>query len=442
MSIPNFDPYADLGTFDEEPPAEFEPPVHPVTPVPSDHSGSGFSGAVATGSPVPPVTTGFSEGVLDRVRTWFGRYVCTVQDTDLDVLTLWAAHTHFTSVIYTTPRLVVDSPVPGSGKTTCLEHMSRLCLRPLQAASLSSPAMLARLLDKEPRTILIDEADRNLDPKRPGVEDLLAVINAGYKQGATRPVLVPGAKGEWNVAEMSTFSPLAMAGNHANLPDDTTSRTIRVLLLPDLDGRVEESDWEQIEIDAADLAESLSQWATQVSDIVRTARPELPAGCIGRAKERWNPLRRVAEAAGGRWPAACDELIRRDMEEAEMNREDGLSVTPPAVTLLRDIAAVWTEGESFVPTRQLVPDLIRHNPGMWGEGSNYGHALTVQRLGRMLARGYKVNSERPGGAGPRGYSWDSLARAWRRMGVTPPSNEPAVTGGTGEPAATNEGAAA
>jgi hypothetical protein len=69
--------------------------------------------------------------------------------------------------------------------------LQRLCAAPLQAASLSSAALLARILAKQIRTLHIDEADRNLDPKRPGVEDLLAVINAGYKRGATRPVLVP-----------------------------------------------------------------------------------------------------------------------------------------------------------------------------------------------------------------------------------------------------------
>ena len=41
-----------------------------------------------------------------------------------------------------------------------------------------------------------------------------------------------------------------MAGNNPNLPADTASRQIRVLLMPDIDGTVEDSDWEYIE-DAA-----------------------------------------------------------------------------------------------------------------------------------------------------------------------------------------------
>jgi hypothetical protein len=57
-------------------------------------------------------------------------------------------------------------------------------------ASISSAAMLARITANEVRTLLIDEADRALNPKRPGVDDLIAILNSGYKRGATRPVLV------------------------------------------------------------------------------------------------------------------------------------------------------------------------------------------------------------------------------------------------------------
>jgi hypothetical protein len=431
VSIPNFDPFEGLTLLDDDEAADVAPSV--------GLAGSGGpvgliqrAPAVASAGSVGPV--GYKGEVLDRVRTWLGRFILTAHDGDLDLLALWAAHTHLCLETYTTPRLIIDSPVPGSGKTTVLEHLYRLCLRPVQAASLSSPAMLARLLDVELRTILIDEVDRNLNPKKEGVEDLIAVLNSGYKRGGTRPVLVPTKEG-WNVKEMPTFSPVAMAGNAPNLPEDTRSRTIRVLLLPDLEGRVESSDWEEIEIDASDLGASLAAWADEVRDTVRTVRPALPEGCTGRSKERWSPLRRVAEAAGGHWPATADELIRRDLIEAELDREDNMTAIPPAVKLLRDLHEVWQGDEHFTPTTALVSELILHNPAQWGPESPYGRALTVQRLGRMLAQGFKVHSSRQGDS-PRGYYRQALAPVWRKLGITP-LNEPTAPTGPARPAATS-----
>ena len=51
--------------------------------------------------------------------------------------------------------------------------------------------MITRVLENGPRTLLIDEADRSLNQDKPGIDDLIAVLNSGYKKGATRPVLVP-----------------------------------------------------------------------------------------------------------------------------------------------------------------------------------------------------------------------------------------------------------
>ena len=369
---------------------------------------------------------------LTVVRAWLSRFVSVSDDLDLDLLTLWAAHTHVALETYSTPRLVLDSTMPGSGKTTVLEHMQRLCFAPIQAASISSPALLARMLSKGLRTILIDEVDRSLDPKKPGVEDLIAILNSGYKRGATRPVLVPAKGGEWDVAEMSTYAPVAMAGNSPYLPDDTRSRSIRVLLMPDLYGVVESSDWEEIEADAADLAESLVQAIEVAREFIRTVRPPLPAGCVGRMKEKWNPLKRVAEAAGGVWPEITDRLIERDLNEAEMEREDGLMKLPPQMVLLTDLHKVWPTEEPFVSASELVRLLIAANPDYWDVSSAYGRSLTVQRLGRILAQ-VKVRSSKDS-KDHRGYQQAQFEIAWRQSGITPRS-EPSKPSEASKPSA-------
>jgi hypothetical protein len=153
---------------------------------------------------------------------------------------------------------------------------------------------------------------------------------------------------------------------------------------------------------------------------LRLRGPVLPAKCIGRTRERWSPLRRVAEAAGGRWPEACHSLIERDLAEADAEREDAGDRVPPHVVLLKDIGELWPAGRDFLPTAVLIPALHSHHPEMWGEKSSYGKALTAQRMGRMLVRNFKVNSHRTPDH-ERGYRVSAFRPVWSRMGMECPS---------------------
>jgi hypothetical protein len=390
--------------------------------------------ASSSGSPKGVDETGNTRPgwLLDSVRDWLERFITVVEDSDLDLLTLWAAHTHLVVETYTSPRLIIDSPVPGSGKTTVLEHLERLSHHPVQVASLSSPALLTRMLDADMRTILIDEADRSLSPDKPDIGDLLAVLNSGYKRGGSRPVLIPTKGGGWDVNEMPTYAPVAMAGNDPRLPDDTKSRSIRVLLMPDIDGTADESDWELIDGEARSLGTLLAAWADQIRDDVRMNRPKLPDGVKGRARERWGPLKRIAEAAGGDWPAVVDRLAVEDIQRLAIEREEGIVQQRPHVTLLSHIHELWT-GETFIGTEELIDRLVDAHPELWGELSAYGKRLTAQRLGRMLTTHYKVQTSRPDSNGPRGYTRASLAPAFRRFGLDP-SGELAKVAEPAEPA--------
>jgi len=100
------------------------------------------SSAGSPGTPQDRPTVERGDLLFGEIRDWLLRFICTMDDSDLDLLVLWAAHTHLCIETYTTPRLILDSPVPGSGKTTTLDHLERLCLHPVQMASLSSPALL------------------------------------------------------------------------------------------------------------------------------------------------------------------------------------------------------------------------------------------------------------------------------------------------------------
>jgi hypothetical protein len=376
--------------------------------------------------PTEPKSSVDGAKLLDDIEAWFSRFIRVTTPGDLQTLATWAAHTHLVHELYTTPRLLIDSIMFGSGKTTVLDHLQRLCVNPVQAAQLSSSALIPRMLESKMRTILLDEVDRSLRPDKPDVQDLLSVLNSGYRSGATRPVLVPVQGGGWEAKDMPTFAPVAMAGNSPHLPPDTVSRSIRILLMPDLDGSVEDSDWEEIDVEAEALQEKLIDWADQVRDQVKGLKVDLPKGCIGRSKEKWRPLKRVAVAAGGRWPLIIDELIVEDLAYDAAEREAGLKTQPPGIVLLQDLRDVWPDGEDFVSTKKLVELLVWHN-SYWGADSPYGKVLSEQRCGRLLSQAAKVTSVRPDTNGPRGYHRSQVEPAWRRLGmqlVDTPSNKP------------------
>jgi hypothetical protein len=363
------------------------------------------------------------EGTLNVLRAWFATFIRTAHDRDLDLLTLWCAHTHLARQTYTTPRLLIDSAAPGSGKSTVLAHLDHLCFNPVNAASLSSSALLARLLENEPRTVLIDEVDRTLNPKNENINDLLAILNSGYKRGATRPVLEPKPGGGWVTVEMSTFGPVAMAGNSPNLPPDTRSRCITVLLLPDTEGDAADSDWLDIEDDADALAVALAAWAATVRDQVAADRPDVSQheeteGLRGRDKERWMPLYKIARAAGGRWPEAARQLIAADKEDQAADKEAGLLTAPRHVELLQDIYAIWPAQAQFWPTAELVTRLHTAYAYKWGFSAPQGE-LTEQMMGRLLARKFNIRSTRRqiNGSRARGYDRAAFSAAWRAFSL-------------------------
>lgn len=355
--------------------------------------------------------------LLDITRAWFARFIYVVNESDLDVITLWAIHTWLCEETYTTPRLLIDSPVPGSGKTTLLEHLGKLSRRPIQMASISSAPLLARITAKEIRTLLLDEADRSLDPKRPGVQDLIAILNSGYKVGATRPVLVKNKEGGWDPDEMPTFAPVAIAGNTPLLPDDTRSRCLVVRLLPALEGGVEPSDWEYLDSEASALAGVIEATAEEFREQVRYARPVLPDGCVNRLRERWNPLKRIAWVAGEEWSNKVDELITEDIEGSKDQAENGDLQVSINLHLARDLHAVIGDSTGFFQGSKVIPMLIRHNPEVWSARSNYGKDLTAQRFGQLLFKAYGVRSQRIGD-GLRGYNSTQFAQIWRQLGIS------------------------
>lgn len=361
--------------------------------------------------------------VLNTVREHLGTYLMPASEDDLDLLALWAISTHLAEETYTTPRLIITSPVAGSGKTTVLEHFERLVPNPVQMASVSSSALIPRLIDAQPSTLLIDEAEKSLNPNKPGIEDILGIINSGYKRGGSRPTLVPDKETGWKVQKLSTFAPVAMAGNSPHLPDDTVSRAHTVTMFPALEGDVEETDWELIDGDVLDLGLRVAAVADTLRDTVRNTRPPVPSGCVGRIKERWLPLKRIAALASENWSDRVDQMILHDLESMQRDKEDGLARMPIHVHLIRDMYGVFeAEGEQFIGTEVFRTSLVQSHPDRWGSNCSFGKELTGKRIAQMLSKNFTIRAGKSPDSARRGYWRRDFERAWKAVGVTVPGH--------------------
>ena len=375
--------------------------------------------------------------LLDEIADWYGRFILVTDPSDLKLLALWTVHTWVAPELYTTPRLLIDSTVFGSGKSTLLEHLQRLCFNAIMASSLLSEALMARVLQNGGATFLLDEVDKAMPPGTPGVDAIMAVVNNGYRRGgATRPVLEPDGNGGWNVVHMPQYAPVAMAGNSPRLMDDVRSRFFRILLMPDLNGEVEDSDWDDIQPEITELAGKIAAWADSIREKVAGLKVDLPAGCVNRHKDKWRPLMRVAVVAGGNWPEAVTELIIESLAEDAAEKEAGLKTIPPNIMLLTDLWKYWPENQ-FVSTQDLVALLVKNNPSYWGADSPYGKTLTETRFGRMVKQCADAISVRPERNQPRGFRKSQFELVWHRVGVAPLHKGGAV-GSIGEPGAENE----
>jgi Protein of unknown function (DUF3631)/Domain of unknown function (DUF3854) len=369
-----------------------------------------------------PAWDGDPAEVFDEVAAWIGRYLSVPSEHCITVLALWAAHTHATGVFYVTPRLILDSAEPESGKTRVLELLNLIVRAPIFTMN-TTIAALYRRLDGDPRTILLDEADAVFAKgAAQNHEDLRALLNAGYKRGATVDRCV-GDGASMTVKEFPVFAPVALAGIAGNMPPTITTRAITVHMrrrAPDED--IAEFIEEDAIGEATPLRQALADWMGSAADSeLKGSRPAMPAGVADRKAEVWRALLAVADAAGDDWPDRAREACRHFVLATDPGE---LSL---GVRLLADLREVFGEHD-VMPTTVILDKLKAIEDGPWAD--MHGKEIDARRLSRMLGK-YQVKPKvvRVGDSTPRGYSREQLADLWRRY-LDPPVSATSATSAT------------
>ena len=246
-------------------------------------------------------------------------------------LALWYAHTHAIEQFYVTPRLVLDSAEPGSGKTRVLEVAQYLVRAPEMTIS-ATPAALFRLVSMGPITILFDEVDVIFNPHNGGNnEDLRGLLNAGYKRSATIARCVGDAK-NMKVERFPVYAPAALAGIAGAMPATITTRAITIHMhRRRTDEPVEPFRERQVARQAQPLREQLAAWIDSTGTQLGDAQPDMPDGVTDRPAEIWEPLLAIADTAGGHWPDTARNACRHFVLDT------GPQITSLGVRLLADL---------------------------------------------------------------------------------------------------------
>jgi hypothetical protein len=179
-----------------------------------------------------------SEGILDRhpldeTENLFRAYLAMPAEQlghSFTAMALWTAHTHALTpdgrlVWYVSPRLLINSAEPQSGKTRVLELLQRVTHNPRVLTNVSGSS-IHRLVAYQP-TLLLDEIDTVFGSRHGASAELVAALNAGYKTGATVE--------RWNrdagkMERFDVFAALALAGITTKLPEALKSRAITITM--------------------------------------------------------------------------------------------------------------------------------------------------------------------------------------------------------------------
>ncbi|MEV6385363.1 DUF3631 domain-containing protein [Streptomyces sp. NPDC051773] len=345
--------------------------------------------------------------LLDQLRAAIGKYVVLPSEEALTAVTLWVAATHIQTALQHAPRLAVVSPTKGCGKSRVLDVLHETVHQPMMTVN-TSPAVIFRIIGKNPPTMLVDEADTIFGPKASGDSEILrGLLNAGHQRN--RPA--------WRISgpdhkptPFPTFAMAAIAGI-GDLPDTVMDRAVVLRMQKRKPGeRVTpfRSRYSVPELNA--LRDRLTAWLGPLRGQAARMVPHMPVE--DRAADTWEPLVIIADLAAGQWPAqaraACLTMTRH---EAAQDEQSSLKTR-----LLRDIHRIFAQAENpeALSTQDLVAALLQDAEAPWAEhgtkGLNAYHLSNLLRDFNISPANYRFDKGRQAKAYMRNRFLDAWAR--------------------------------
>jgi putative DNA primase/helicase len=384
--------------------------------------------AISFPEPEPWPNSVAGSALLDAIAKAIGDYVI-MPEHSRNAATLWVVHSYLLDRGLVSPRLAIRSPTKRCGKTTLLDVLGCLVLRPLPTASVT-PAAIFRVVEAYRPAVLVDEADTFLRDN----DELRGVINSGHRRGGS---VLRTVGDDHEPRAFSTYSACAIA-LIGKLPDTLHDRSVVI----DLKRRLPSEEVKSFRPDRVDhlnvLARQISRWAQDHAATVAASDPEMPAGIYNREADNWRPLLAVANAAGGEWPVRARKAIA-ESHAAEDDEGSRLEL------LLGDIRNIFTEQKvARITSLDLVESLKEIEGRPWAEYGKSRKPISQNQLARLLkGPGLAIAPDvlRAGEKRGRGYLLSQFTEAFERYlspegGAQPCSRDKCDEMGTSGPSPT------
>lgn len=243
-------------------------------------------------------------------------------------LALWVLHTYTHEVEFCSPVIGITSPFKGCGKTTVLNVLRTLVHRGLPISNLTGSTMF-RTIDAYEPTLLIDEADTFLRDN----EQLRGLLNSGHTRDTAW--LIRNVGDDYLPRKFSTWCPKAIAAID-RLPGTLEDRSIHIRMKrqsTDERGQRAKERFrsELVTMRHLPLRRRAMRWSEDHVDQLPRLEPAIPSSLPDRAGDCWRPLLRIADVAGGEWPARARGAAQGITGAAFKDEQE------PGVELLRDL---------------------------------------------------------------------------------------------------------
>lgn len=354
--------------------------------------------------------TGVTYTLYREIERYIDTYIY-IPPSARHTVTLWIFHTWLLGHSDVTPYLRILAPEKQSGKTTLMDLIASVTARSLVTMHMTAASMRRALDQDPPPTLLFDEIDPIFQKRGEDTAELRAVINGGFRRGATATVTVRAGK-DWVLKSFNVFSPKVLVSIGA-LPDTIESRSIPIKLerMPKSEQR-KRFRYRESEFLAQPLRERLANLHPELKE------PDIPSQLSGRQADIWEPLLAIAD-----WIGVGDEARKAALElhtSPDTNDSTGSS-------LLRHIKEIFDdperEGISAIYSSDLVDLLIENEEWGYFKASEYRHSdggmgLDPLKLAAMLRpfdirpvrmRLYVENVKQA-----RGYYKTAFENAWER----------------------------